>query len=408
MDNPTKIGIQINSTAGAIPLKNEKGQVYMQKVKVQRYVTGKRPDYAPSSDEEYASEDEFLTFVYVSVSVHAPELVEESDEDEDMEEEQQRRRVSSDEESDSDEEEDLDDDEIVRKREMLRQKALAKAKKEEELMEVEEEKKSEDEQEEEEDSSEYEEYTDSEEETGPRLKPVFVRKQDRITVQEKEKQALKQKQAEIEARKMAEERRRDTLKMVESDIRKSQQVATEEDPSNAIDTDDGNDEADYELWKLRELKRIKRDKEEREALEKERLELERLRNMTEEERRAELRNNPKQITNKAAKGKYKFLQKYYHRGAFFMDKEEGVYRRDFSGSTLEDRFDKTVLPKVMQVKNFGRSGRTKYTHLVEQDTTSFDSAWAMETAQNAKFFNVQAGGVKQVFEKPTLKKKRKP
>ena len=37
--------------------------------------------------------------------------------------------------------------------------------------------------------------------------------QDRITVQEKEKQALKQKQAEVEARKMAEERRRDTLKV---------------------------------------------------------------------------------------------------------------------------------------------------------------------------------------------------
>ena len=32
-------------------------------------------------------------------------------------------------------------------------------------------------------------------------------------MQEKEKQALKQKQAEIEARKMAEERRRDTLKV---------------------------------------------------------------------------------------------------------------------------------------------------------------------------------------------------
>ena len=53
--------------------------------------------------------------------------------------------------------------------------------------------------------------------------------------------------------------------MVESDIRKAQQVSVEDDPSNAIDTDDGNDEADYELWKLRELKRIKRDKEEREA-----------------------------------------------------------------------------------------------------------------------------------------------
>ncbi len=41
-------------------------------------------------------------------------------------------------------------------------------------------------------------------------------------------------------------------------------------------------------------------------------------------------------------------------------------RRDVSAPTLEDRFDKTVLPKVMQVKNFGRSGRTKYTHLVDQ------------------------------------------
>lgn len=31
----------------------------------------------------------------------------------------------------------------------------------------------------------------------------------------------------------------------------------------------------------------------------------------------------------------------------------------------------------MQVKNFGRSGRTKYTHLVDQDTSARDAPWAI-------------------------------
>ena len=162
-----------------------------------------------------------------------------------------------------------------------------------------------------------------------------------------------------------------------------------------------------------------------------------MRNLTEEERWAELRANGKVITNKAIKGKYKFLQKYYHRGAFFLDEEEEVYKRDFSAPTLEDHFNKTILPKVMQVwgtlmtweksnvsrldhdksggithhlsiqvKNFGRSGRTKYTHLVDQDTTSFDSAWGQESAQNTKFFKQKAAEVQDVFERPSAKKRK--
>lgn len=141
-------------------------------------------------------------------------------------------------------------------------------------------------------------------------------------------------------------------------------------------------------------------------MEREGTELERLRNLTEEERRQEGRLNPKVITNKAAKGKYKFLQKYYHRGAFYLDNEDNVYTQDFSAPTLEDHFDKTILPKVMQVKNFGRCGRTKYTHLVDQDTTQFDSPWVSDTANNIKFHAEKSGGVKQIFEKPSLSKRK--
>lgn len=40
------------------------------------------------------------------------------------------------------------------------------------------------------------------------------------------------------------------------------------------------------------------------------------------------------------------------------DEDEEVYKRDFSAPTLEDHFNKTILPKVMQVgARGGRQGR---------------------------------------------------
>ncbi|KAK6972487.1 microfibrillar-associated protein 1 [Biomphalaria glabrata] len=448
----SKAKVPIMSTAGAIPVRNEKGEITMEKVKVTRYMRGQRPEFAPESDEEEevevstgfqvraraaqpedkkeeedevekesqeaqdrrlrrllnreksdSEEDEEDRVLRHRREVIEPEVIAEGSDDEDRPV-RRRREGGSEGEEDEEEEEELDEEEIEKQRAQRKLKVMQQ-RDEEEVMDVEEEKKEEEESEEE--SSEYEEYTDSEEEAGPRLKPVFVRKKDRITVQEREREEARAKELEAEAKKLAEERKRQTIKMANQDMKRElEEEKGLQDACDGVDSDDGNDEEEYELWKVRELKRIKRDREEREAIDKEKMEVDRLRNMTEEERRQELRQNPKQVTNKAPKGKYKFLQKYYHRGAFFLDNEDNVFKQDFSQPTLDDHFDKTILPKVMQVKNFGRSGRTKYTHLLDQDTTQHEAPWMQDTAQNLKFHTAKGGGMKQLFDRPSTKVKK--
>ncbi|PNX70693.1 microfibrillar-associated protein 1-like [Trifolium pratense] len=89
--------------------------------------------------------------------------------------------------------------------------------------------------------------------------------------------------------------------------------------------------------------------------------------MTEEERREWERENPKH--SQLSKKKWRFMQKYYHKGAFFQsstddraanDETDNILGRDFSAPTGKDKMDKTILPKVMQVKLNGliRSRKT--------------------------------------------------
>ncbi|CAL8117185.1 unnamed protein product [Orchesella dallaii] len=453
------------STAGAVPVRNEKGELSMKKVKVTRYISGKRPNYARYGEHSSSEdEEEFIRRQKPPLSVNEKDNCgagyhESSDEEENAElvelensdarlrrlkesiesgcfsrsrgpEEDQElelhhdrkegqlrrahfkpmRRRHEESDSDSNVEEEENEEEAEIRRACIRNRLLQKQ--EEEVLEKVEGNEIESD---ELSDSEYELYTESDEdEAFPRLKPVFVRKEERLAVKDKDDEdAVILEGLEKKKRKEHETRRKETLKLIETEIEKSRRQPDETYENehafkiSDVKTDDELDETDYEAWKVRELKRIKRDQEERAAYEKERMEMERMRNLTEDERRLERMLQPKQISNQAMKGKYRYLQKYYHRGSFYLDKEEKLLKRDVSLPTLEDQFDKSVLPQVMQVKNFGRNGRTKYTHLRDQDTSDLGSVWTWDTHHNIKFHCEQAAGLRQRFEKPSRRKVRR-
>lgn len=311
----------------------------------------------------------------------------------------------------ADAEEDEDDEAIEERRQRIKAMRLARQREEEAELEVELE-----EEDEEEEESEYE--TDSEEEFGgiAMIKPVFVPKSERDTIAEREKLEAEEEAMKNSLKKKLEDRKLETKQLVVEEIRKEEEIEKNreaEGDGGEVDTDDETNEAEeYEAWKVREITRIKRDRDDREKLIKAREETDKLRNMTEEERKEWDRKNPKPLS--LNKKKWKFMQKYYHKGAFFQtesDDRDGaggdeIFTRDFSAPTGEDRMDKTILPKVMQVKHFGRSGRTKWTHLVAEDTTDWNNPWTYNDPLRAKY-NQKMAGMNRPIAKPAGNKKLK-
>ncbi|KAI5924251.1 splicing factor, Prp19-binding domain-containing protein [Camillea tinctor] len=233
-----------------------------------------------------------------------------------------------------------------------------------------------------EDDSDEEDEESSEDEAPRRLmlKPKFVprsqRNANKQSVKEEDEDA---KWAEEEARK-----KKAMDELVEEQLRKDaaakaagkkhwDDVVDEEDD---VDTEDDVDpEAEYAAWKVREIKRIKREREAIEAREKEREEVERRRNLTEEERKAEDEAFlAKQKEEKDAKGKMSYMQKYFHKGAFYQAEAEaeGLINRDIMGTRFADDVkNRELLPKALQMRDMtklGKKGATKYRDLKSEDT----------------------------------------
>ena len=239
-----------------------------------------------------------------------------------------------------------------------------------------------DEEEESEDEGSNSEEESSSEEEAPKvlLRPTFIKKSLRKEVALIGTTQEDQKWAEDEARK---KEKADALVQEQLERNAAARAAgkknwddDEDVERDLVDDTDGLDpEAELAAWKLRELKRVKREREAIELAEKEREEVERRRNLSKEEREAEDREFiDRQKEEQENKGKMGYLQKYYHKGAFFQDDEkmEGLDKRDIMASRYQDDVtNRELLPQYMQIRDMtklGRKGRTKYKDLKSEDT----------------------------------------
>ena len=223
----------------------------------------------------------------------------------------------------------------------------------------------------------------SSEDEGPKklLQPIFIKKDQRKDVAEiNDSKAEDERWAEEEAQR---KQKADTMIQEQLEKNAAAQAAGKKDwdddevveVEQVDDTDDLDPETERAAWKLRELKRVKREREAIEQAEKEREEVERRRNLSKEERDTEDKEYlERQKEDREGKGQMGYMQKYFHKGAFFQDdaKAEGLDRRDIMGSRYaDDVSNRELLPEYMQIRDMtklGRKGRTKYKDLKSEDT----------------------------------------
>ncbi|RAL14624.1 microfibrillar-associated 1 family protein [Aspergillus homomorphus CBS 101889] len=262
---------------------------------------------------------------------------------------------------------------------------------------IESEEESEEEEEEEDEEEESSDEESSSEEETPRrvlLRPTFIKKDKRNTntnnldTQKQQPDHVADSAAEAEARRAQRQEKADALvrEQLEKDaIARSQANRAWDDDElevgdeEAIDDTDGKDpEAEYAAWKLRELKRVKREREAIEAAEKEREEVERRRDLTAEEREREDREfvARQKEEKEASRGQAGYMQRYFHKGAFFRDdmEREGLDRRNAMGARFADDVSRETLPEYMQIRDMtklGKKGRTRYKDLRSEDTGRF-------------------------------------
>jgi microfibrillar-associated protein 1 len=150
----------------------------------------------------------------------------------------------------------------------------------------------------------------------------------------------------------------------------------------APDTNDSlaDQDSEYRFWVAREVQRL------RDEL---RVEAEFVRDAATTTRLKRTADAELEALRARAKprGHMRYMQKYYHRGAFAAGvasaRAEELLSRDVTEAVGADRIDKTLLPEAMRVRgeDWGKKGRSKWTNLRAEDTTTPESRREMCRAE---------------------------
>eukprot|EP00177_Eucheuma_denticulatum_P002572 GFKZ01004621.1.p1 GENE.GFKZ01004621.1~~GFKZ01004621.1.p1 ORF type:complete len:400 (+),score=118.74 GFKZ01004621.1:128-1327(+) len=217
-------------------------------------------------------------------------------------------------------------------------------------------------------------------------RPVFISKAERGAAQgaqELEQSVDRMEKRELERREEARRMVHAALEEEEENLRKRMEGGTLNDEELPDDEDiEEEREKEYALWRVRELKRIVRDKQEVEEWKRKRSggasAVERTDEALQHEEGGEEHGGEKVSKESGERARPAFLQKFYKMGPFFLETDESgrykeeIYNRDYNRGTSEDGVNREALPAPMQVRRgeFGKAGRSKYTHLANEDTAA--------------------------------------
>ncbi|KAK8811570.1 hypothetical protein WA158_003304 [Blastocystis sp. Blastoise] len=246
------------------------------------------------------------------------------------------------------------------------------------------------------DDDEYEYDTESEseedEEEKKIIRPLFKLKVQRNTIKTEEQIKKEQEEEEKKKKEAIERRKLESQKVIiQYNLDQDESTKEKEDQeiiknSNIDEDKESEDEIEFSKWREREIIRLRRERNKEIERQLEEKEKDRRQKLTDSELYRENLLSNENIYNRKKGHLFTFKQKYYHKGAFYVDEDsiknkEDVRLRDYQQPTESENVHEDGFLDIQKVKDFGKRSRSKWTNISNEDTTN-DGDWLTQARNN--------------------------